>query len=254
MIITLFLLLVALFLWRPAQVQSFDHQFLLENNSIDLDFSKIETDTSSLVDDSQINNILAFTYKIKLKDSVPADLPLFIVVFNKQIIFFADREMINEDVNEIEIDVAEFLTKNPNKWPIFYKNNVIKDFDLEVTNISLRNAFSTDRTSTKIHDLNAIRERDGSLTIIFNLEETNKSVHSYKLFCLDEKEEVVSSIPLKQENNFLWPSYSFSNLLANQKNELIFNLSKFDCAGKLYVLGDDQFISNQTLIVQVEDL
>ncbi len=254
MIVIFFLLLAGLFLWRPVQAQSFTYQFELENNSIDFDFTKIEPSTDLPINISATNNILAFAYKIKLQDSLPADIPLFIVVFNKQIIFSVNTQMLNENINEVEIDIAQFLTKDFTQWPVFYKNNVVRDFDLEVLNISLKNAFSIDRTQAQIHDLNVIKENDNSLTVLFTLEEPIKRIHSYQLFCLNEKQEVVASVPLHQRNNFLWPECSFINLLTNQKNELIFNLLDFDCAGNLYVVGDEKFTSNQTSIVKVENL
>lgn len=142
MIVIFFLLLAGLFLWRPVQAQSFTYQFELENNSIDFDFTKIEPSTDLPINISATNNILAFAYKIKLQDSLPADIPLFIVVFNKQIIFSVNTQMLNENINEVEIDIAQFLTKDFTQWPVFYKNNVVRDFDLEVLNISLKNAFS----------------------------------------------------------------------------------------------------------------
>jgi len=254
MIIVFFLLLVSLFLWRPIQVQSFTYQFALENNSINFDFTKIETNTDSSINASQANNVLAFTYKIKLRDSLPADIPIFIVVFDKQVIFSVNTQEAIENSNEVEINIADFLNKNSASWPIFYKNNLIKDFDLEITNVVLKDAFTRNKIPIQIYDLNAIKEKNGSLTIIFTIQEAIKAVHSYQLFCLNEKQEILSSVSLCQNNNFFWPGYSFQNLLTNQKNELIFNLLDFDCMGNLYVLGDKQFASNQTSIVEVENL
>lgn len=253
MILILFLLSI-FFLFKPASVEGFTHQFILKDNIINFDFSKIETIATSSSKSSATRNVLSFEFRIQAQEDLPTDIPLFIVAFNQEAVFYVDASAIDANFHKVEIDLKDFTSTYANQWPIFYKNNAIEDLNLEVINVSFIDSLTQNKSSGKIDDLNVIKEHDGSLTVIFSVQETSKNLHSYELFCLNQKQEIINSVKLNQKDNFLWPGYSFIKLTANQKNELIFHLTEFNCESDLYVIGDDDFVSNKTSMIEVENL
>lgn len=253
MILILFLLSI-FFLFKPASVEGFTHQFILKDNTINFDFAKIETIAVPSIESSKTHDVLSFDFRVRTQEDLPTDIPLFIVAFNQEIIFYVDASAIDENFHKVEIDLKDFVSTHANQLPIFYQNNVIKNLNLEIINVNLIDSLTQNKSSVKIDDLNIIKERDDSLTVIFSVQEASKNLHSYELFCLNQKQEIINSIELNQKDNFLWPEYSFIKFITNQKNELIFHLAEFYCDGDLYVIGDGDFMSNKISIIEVEDL
>lgn len=253
MILILFLLSI-FFIFSPYPIKGFTHQFVLKNNTINFDFTKIEAIATPSSKSSTTNNVLSFDFKVQTQEDLPADIPLFIVAFNQEIIFYADASAIDKNFHKVEINLEDFISTYTNQLPIFYKNNAISDLSLEVSNVGFINTLIKSKSLIKIDDLNIIKEQDGSLTIIFSVQEENKNLHSYQLFCFNQKQEIINSTKLNQKDNFLWPEYSFVKLATNQRSELIFHLTEFNCEGDLYVIGDEDFTSNKTSIIKVENL
>lgn len=255
MIVVLFFLSL-FFLAKPALVQGFTYQFKLENNFINLDFSKIEPviGSSTINEPSEKNNILSFVYKIETKQNLPADIPVFIVVFDKKVIFTADATLADDFFHTVEIDLKNHSLTESKQLPIFYKNNFFNKCEIDLLNIKFIKELTAERSLIEINDLNVIREKDSSVTVIFSVQEDVKSLHSYQLFCLNEQQQILNSIQLTQDDNFLWSEFSFLNFYANQKNEIIFHLTEFSCDGEVYVVGDGLFESNRTSIIGLENL
>lgn len=253
MILTL-LFLGIFSLLKPTTVQGFTHQFVLEDNVINLDFIKVKpTADNPEITPSSLDSTLFFTYQIEAKSGLPPDIPLFIATYDKEVIFFADASLADGISHDVEIDLKNFGLGDHSQMPIFYQNNFLEEYHLSLFNLNFINQ-TTVKSSAKIEDLSAIREKDNSLTIVFGLREDIKNTHVYQLFCLDKEHKIMSSTKLTQEDSFLWSRFSFSSFYTNQKNELIFHLKEFDCEGEIYILGDGLFKSNQTAIIGVENL
>lgn len=255
MIVALFFLSL-FFLTKPTLAQGFTYQFKLENNFINLDFNKIEPviGSSTIEEPSEKNNILSFTYKIKNKQNLPTGIPIFIVVFDKKVIFTVDATLVDDFFHTVEIDLKNHGLTESKQLPIFYKNNFFDKCEIDLLNLSFIKALTTKTSLAKINDLNVIREKDNSVTVIFSVQEDVKSLHSYQLFCLDKRQQILNSIQLTQDDNFLWSEFSFLNFYANQKNEIIFHLTEFSCDSEVYVVGDGLFESNRTSIIGLENL
>ncbi len=253
MILILFLLSV-FFFFKPAPIEGFTHQFVLEDNTINFDFTKLEIIATSSSKSSPIHSVLSFDFRVQAQEGLPANIPLFIVAFNRKIIFYVDADAIDKNFRKVEIDLKDFVSTYANQLPIFYQNNAIKNLNLEIINVNLIDSLTQNKSLAKIDDLNIIKEHDNYLTVIFSVQEETKNLHSYQLFCLNQNQEIVNSIELNQKDNFLWPEYSFIKFITNQKKELIFHLAEFNCEGDLYVVGDDDFMSNKTSIIEIENL
>lgn len=254
MIVKLFFLSI-FFLLKSDSVKAFTHQFALKNNAINLDFVKLEPITDEpILTPSDLKRVLSFTYRIETQENLPVDIPIFIAAYDKKVIFSADASLADSVFHDVEIDLNNFAVNDYKQMPIFYQNHSLVGYDLNLINVNLINQSTGVKSLAKISDLNAIREKDDSLTIIFTLEEEIKNNHSYQLFCLDENLQIKHSLVLSQNDNFLWPMFSFFNLHANQKSELIFHLEKFSCEGKVYIIGDGVFESDKSTIIEVEDL
>ena len=251
--ILILLFLSIFFLFKPALVNGFTYQFVLENNIVDLDFVKVKTLENPQAEIPESNNILSFDYRLETKESYPANIPLFIVAFDKEVVFYADSSFIEAEPHTVKINMQNFSTYS-DQMPVFYKNNFIDGFNLDISNVNFINQSADNESSIKINDLNVIREKDGSLTVVFFVQEEFKSQHSYQLFCLNEKQEIINSIKLSKKDNFLWPEHYFINLFANQNSELIFNLEEFTCIGELYVATENGSKSNKTSIIGIENL
>jgi len=251
--ILILLFLSILVLLKPALVHGFTYQFVLENNTVDLNFTKVKIPENPQVELSKSNDVLSFDYKLESEENLPTDIPLFIVVFNQEVIFSADASLLDEKYHTTEVGMKNFQAYL-GQMPVFYKNNVIEDFKLEIANVSFIDQVTENESLVEINDLNIIREKEGFLTVIFSLQEEIKNPHLYQLFCLNEKQEIVNSTQLIQRDNFLWPDYFFANLVVNQKNELIFHLEKFNCSGELYVTADSSSKSDKTSIIGIENL
>ncbi|KKQ08515.1 MAG: hypothetical protein US20_C0015G0003 [Candidatus Pacebacteria bacterium GW2011_GWF1_36_5] len=218
MIIILFFLTL-FFSVRQIEAQSFSYQFILANNSIDLDFlKKLELN----LEEQKPKNFLSFEYKLEKQNDLPSDLPLF---------------------------------NRNDRIPVFYQSNYLDGFKLTLENLIFieEPILNKDKTSI-IKDLSVIRELDQSLSIIFSLEETEKRQHSFQLICLDEGGEVTNSNKLFKNDDFLWSDFFFTNSFSNKKNEFIFHLDKLECSGLVYVLTDFSIQSDKTSIIRVEDL
>lgn len=254
MIIVLFFLNLFL-LASPVSAQEFTYQFKLENNSINLDFTKIKTPLSNPeIELSQSKSVLSFTYKIETKQKLPADIPVFIVVFDKKVIFTADASQASNSFHTAEIDLKNFNLNDHDQLPVFYQNNFFEGYKTDLFGLNFIKEPTVKSFPVEINDLNVIREKDDSLTIVFSVQEKSKNIHSYQLFCLDKQQKIANSIELIQNDNFLWPEFSFLNFYANQKNELIFHLTEFSCDGEVYVVGDEFFESNKTSIINLDNL
>lgn len=252
---------------KKVEAKSFDYQFVFENNSINLDFFKVvnvaptnqpvvEVISPSIepVQASSVK-ILSFEYKLKKNNDLPLDLPLFLVTFGQEVIFYADAGLADDQIHKVEIDLSLFDQGTINKTPVFYQNNYLSGFELEVSNVVFISEFSSDAAvDPQVIDLSVIREKDQSLTIIFTFQEESKEPHEYNLSCLNEKEKIVHSIKLNKNDDFLWSNFSFIRFFANQKNELIFHLNEFDCDGLVSINTDQKFRSTAVSIINVEDL
>lgn len=252
--ILIFLFLTLFFLLRPAAADAFTYQFKLENNFIDLDFIRMEEVVSDLpIESSESNSIFSFTYKIKTTRVLPKDIPILIAVFDKKVIFSADVSLADNSFHTVEIDLKNLALNNYNQLPVFYQNKFLEGYEIDLFDLSFIES-SPDKPSIKINDLNIVREKDNSVTVIFSIQEDDKSPRSYQIICLDEQQEILNSLKLIQKDNFMWPEFSFFNFYSNQKNELIFRLTEFNCDGEAYVVGDEFFKSNKTKIINLEDL
>ncbi|AKM81388.1 MAG: hypothetical protein US01_C0001G0438 [candidate division TM6 bacterium GW2011_GWF2_28_16] len=247
MIIILFFLTL-FFSVRQIEAQSFSYQFILANNSIDLDFlKKLELN----LEEQKPKNFLSFEYKLEKQNDLPSDLPLFIVAFDKEVLFSVDSSLADSLFHQVEIN----LTNRNDRIPVFYQSNYLDGFKLTLENLIFieEPILNKDKTSI-IKDLSVIRELDQSLSIIFSLEETEKRQHSFQLICLDEGGEVTNSNKLFKNDDFLWSDFFFTNSFSNKKNEFIFHLDKLECSGLVYVLTDFSIQSDKTSIIRVEDL
>lgn len=253
--IVILLFLSLFFLINPKLIWGFTYQFKLENNSVDLNFSKVEKINSNLpIKSSELNSIFSFTYKITTTQNLPIDVPVLIAVFDKKVIFSADASLADNSFHTVEIDLKNYSLDDHDQLPVFYQNNFFKGYTIDLFDSSFIKESLFNKPSIKIDDLNVIREKDNSLTIIFSVQEEIRSLHSYQLFCLDEQQKILNSVKLTQNDNFLWPDFFFLSFYANQKNELIFHLTEFDCKNQLYIIGDELFESNRTSVINLEDL
>lgn len=247
MIIILFFLIL-LFSVRQVEAQSFSYQFILANNSINLDFlEKLELN----LEEQEPKNFLSFEYKLEKQKDLPLDLPLFLVVFGEEAIFSADASLADGLFHQVEIN----LSNRNDRMPVFYQSSYLDGFELSFMNLIFIEESSLNKDGIfQIKDLSAIRELDESLSIVFSLEEAEKIPHSFRLICLDEQDKFMSSTELIRNDDFLWSNFSFINLFSNQKNELTFHLDQFECLGLVYLLADSTVQSNKTSIIRVEDL
>lgn len=267
----IFILFSLIFLPKRVEAKSFSYQFIFTENAIDLDFFKaINLDpTVKLISDPVLNpsvsplpspsvplvRILSFEYKIKQNIALPLDIPLFLITFDREVIFYADASWADDQFHRVEIDLSLFDLDIFNKTPIIYQNNYLSNFELEVRNLAfIESSFSNTVVDFQINDLSAIRELDKSLTIVFSLHDDSKRNHEYKLLCLSEKEEVLSSIKLNKNDDFLWTTFSFVSFFTNQKNELVFHLKEFNCDDLVRVIADQKISSASVFIVNVGDL
>ncbi len=252
---------------RQIQAKSFDYQFIFEGNSINLDFFKainISPATQPIIEvippsieptQPQLAKFLSFEYKLKKNNDLPLDLPLFLVAFGQEVIFYADTSLADDQFHKVEIDLSSFDQDILKKSPVFYQNNYLSGFELEVSNVVFISELSSNAIADpQVIDLSAIREKDQSLTVVFALQEELKAPHEYELACLNEKEEVIHSVELSKNDDFLWSNFSFIRFFANQKNELIFHLNEFNCDGLINLTMDQKIKSTSVSIINVENL
>lgn len=260
-------LVIALFLLQfiafnsevEAQVQNY--QFLLIDNFIDLELFKPIVLTEKLPDSNSQNiqekNILSFKYQLSENKNLPLDLPLFLVAFNKDVVFYTDASVADGFQHEIQLDLKKYF-QDEDDWhlPVFYQNQYLKDLDLKLSDFNfVENLSLSPVLSATIEDLDVIEEIDKSLTVIFSLIEENRRPHSYELFCLDEtSQRDIGSKKLIVSDGFLWGGFNFANLFSNIKKELIFHLSDFACDGLFYVLLDGQIKSEAVGVTELKDL
>ena len=234
-------------------MNAFTYQFVLENNIISFDFSQINIPSNFQIELTKPKEILSFDYRLTTEQSLPKDIPLFLVVFGQEVIFSADVNLADADFHTTQVNIKNFADYF-DQLPVFYKNNVIENFKLEIANVTFVDQLYENKSLISITDLNVIREADNSLTVIFSVQEEIKNSHSYQLFCLNEKQEIIDSTKLNQKDNFLWPNFSFLSFYTNHKNELIFHLKEFSCNGSFYVTADDVFTSDRVSVIAAEDL
>lgn len=255
----LFSLLLQLFIFKSEILaQSQNYQFLLYDNSISLDlFQPITlTDQLSSSEDYQ-KSILYFKYKLKADENLPTDIPLFLLAFDKEVIFYADANLADGFFHEVNLDLnSYFQAEGAWNLPVFYKNQYFSNLDLELIDFNFLDNFSSNSSSLiAIKDLSVIAELDQSLTVIFSLEEGDRKMHFYELLCLDEaNQQIIDSIELIVTDNFLWKDFGFASLFGNAKNELIFRLENFNCDGFFQVVADGQNKSEIVELVEVGDL
>ena len=258
--ILILILLNFIFFSKNIEAKSFSHQFVLTNNLIDLNFFKIvdlpvptPTPTTEIKQNSQ--KILSFDYKLSKTKDLPPDLPLFIVVFDQKVIFSADASLADGLTHHVQLNLETIDPNYLGKFPVFYQNNYLNDFEFILENLSFINEIESIRENIlQIKNLNVIRELDQSLTIVFSLEEQFKNHYSYQMFCLNEKKEVTNSAKLIKNDDFLWSKFSFLNFFSNQKNELIFHLEDFKCDGLVYLSNEFDVRSEEVSIINVKDL
>ena len=242
-----------LFLNKTA-AKSFNYEFVLSDNLIDLNFFKV---LDLPIEDLQLEhgNIISFEYILNKTANLPQEIPLFILALGKQVLFSVDAKMADGIVHQVSLDLSQFGSLSTAEMPIFYKNNYLDNFELEIKNL-LFTKDSSEKLSedSQIKNLSAIREADQSLTIIFSLEGENLRDHRYEIFCLGDGGKIANSSKLTRTDDFLWPNFSFLRFFANYKNELIFNLNEFACDGLVYLQNDVGLRSDQTSIVEVTDL
>jgi hypothetical protein len=102
-----------------------------------------------------------------------------------------------------------------------------------------------------MNDLLLVREKDGSLTVLFKQSDDRGGQARYELSCLDVDGASESRILAKQ--HYSWPAWRFSFDLPTQ-GELIFQVSDFACQNQARV---HDLFTNQTIdsaIVRLEDL
>lgn len=285
MALMIFILLVLQFLFFIPKVWAteFEYQFNLSGNFIYLDFfKKIEVPSPTFIQPVVVfsptltltpspippspptptpttmikKKILAFDYKLEATQTLPEDLPLFIVAFEQQVVFSANASTADSMLHHIELDIESLNPLYLERLPIFYQNNYVQDFKLQVNNLTYLENFTNPPTvsNAKIKDVNLIRESDQSLTLIFSLNEEVKKTDSYFLICTDENQKLLNKVQLIRTDDFLWSNFDFSNFNSNQKGDLIFHLAEFPCAGMINVASGngDQFAISS--IIEVESL
>lgn len=240
--------LILVFLAKPIEAQGFSYQFVLTNNSINLDFlEELELD----LDERELKNFLFFEYKLEKQGELPLDLPLFLVAIDKEVLFSADASLADGLFHKVELDLSNRI----GQMPVFYQSSYLDGFELSLKNLIFTEQSSLSKNSAlRLKDLSVIRELNQSLSVIFSLEEVEKTQHSFQLVCLDEQNKSINSVGLVRNDDFLWSNFSFINLFANQKNELIFHLDQFECGGFVRVVADFAIQSDKTSIIRVEDL
>jgi hypothetical protein len=247
-----------MFFGSQTPVYGFDYQFVLTNNTIAFDFVRVQpiTNVANTVTNSNTNSnkFLSFSYRLTEPVDLPTDLPLFLMILNDQVFFFADASILSTDVVNLSFDTSLFAPYSPHQLPIFLKNALVDDLKLEISDLQFSDQALEAVEPFVLSDLNLIREVDGSITVIFTLTEKLKRPHLYQLICLNEQEELISSVILTQTDHFLWSDYTFHNLLANSKNELIFHLASWRCTGDAYVIGDKLYSSNRTKVIDITNL
>ena len=250
-----FLLVLILNILFSSKTQAFSYQFVLADNQIQFEYERLTSIFEQIHFSPQVYKALVFDYQLSSQETVPTDLPLFIVAFDREIIFYANSEALNRGFLQAEIDLQSLSATYPEQWPVFYQNKHLKTLDLEIKNLHFAKQLKTvDKSSARLDDLSIFKEGDHSVTIIFTVHETQRNLHQYKLVCLDQKEQVLAQIPLQQADHYLWAPYSFVKLLPNHQQELIFHVEDLPCAGQLYVLRDDGLQSAPTAIVPVQNL
>lgn len=240
-----------------AQSQSQSYQFLLMDNSINLElFQPVALPSQDLSSKSYDKNILSFKYKIQADKNLPSDIPLFLVAFGDEVIFYADASKADGFFHEVSLNLKPYFLTNDWSLPVFYKNQYFTNLNLELTAFNFLDDLNfQSNDSYAINDLNVIRELDQSLTVIFSLAENERQAHFYELVCLDNtSQEMIHSRKLIVSDSFLWGGFEFVNLLSNAKKELIFHLSSFNCEGSFYVLVDGEIKSTTTEAIGIKDL
>jgi hypothetical protein len=261
----IFILLSLVIFSTKVDAKSFDYQFIFEDNFINLDFFKVidvaptNQPTTAIIPIPIISTspakILSFEYKLSKINDLPLDLPLFLATFGQEVIYYADASLADDQLHKVEIDLSLFDQDILGKTPVFYQNNYLSGFELEVKNVVFIGEFSSNTVADpQVIDLSVIREKDQSLTIVFTLQEESKAPHEYELSCLNEKEEIIHSVKLSKNDDFLWSNFSFIRFFANHKNELIFHLNEFNCDGLVNIKTDQQKKSTAISIINVEDL
>lgn len=257
---------------QVVQAKNFASQFVLSDNSINVDFFQIvnlpEIEPSSPSSSPSPNqtpaptlppaNLLSFTYQLSKFKELPADLPLFIVTLGQKVIFTADANLADGLEHQVLLDISVLAPDQLGQTPVFYQNSYLDDFELILGGLAFVSQPapipSVSISPTKIINPSAIRERDQSLTVIFTLQETVREQHFYKLSCLDAQGAKPDSVWLIKNDNFLWSTLSFLGAWSNQKNELIFHLAQFDCAGQVQFINERGDISEPVSIIAVENL
>jgi len=261
LVVILFLLQFIIFN-SEVEAQAQNYQFVLVDNSINLELFKpldfLPTETGDIKDSNNLHpSFLQFAYQIEADQDLPSDIPLFLLAFDRQVVFFADSNQADGLEHQVQIDLKDYF-KDEENWslPVFYQNQYFNDLQLKLHKLSFLEDYSLPLSSSvAINDLTAIEETDGSLTLLFSLVEKNKQRHVYELLCLDQKsQKLLSSKKLLRNDEFLWPNFNFSNLLSNQKQELIFHLSDFVCDEEIVVLLDGELRSQATQMIRVSDL
>ena len=270
--ILLMLFLSCLLGSSPVMAKSFSTQYILTSNSINIDFyrvlnppiSQLSTTTPSpvvalsptiLPPTGTRNNWLVFTYKLSKNQPLPNDLPLFLVVFEEQVLFAADASLADGQEHQMSINLQELALSDKTFTPIFYQNNYLQDFELEISGLAFSDQPAKQSVEvSQLDDLTVVREADQSLTVIFKLDPKPNQQHFYQLVCLNDASQVTASKSLLKTDDFLWPKLIFGSFAANQKNELIFSVSDFICDGQVYVKNELGVRSIPVSIIKVSDL
>jgi|GEM_PF-5894852 len=241
---------------QEVHAQSQNFQFLLKDNSINLElFQSVDLPNQEL-NAKPHGDILSFKYKIQTEENLPSDIPLFLVAFGDEVIFYADASKADGFFHEVSLNLKPYFLTNDWSLPVFYKNQYFTNLNLELTAFNFLDDLNfQSNDSYAINDLNVIRELDQSLTVIFSLAENERQAHFYELVCLDNtSQEMIHSRKLIVSDSFLWGGFEFVNLLSNAKKELIFHLSSFNCEGSFYVLVDGEIKSTTTEAIGIKDL
>jgi hypothetical protein len=269
----LFLLTATIFflslVLAPLQAQSFNYQFVLKDNSIDLNFSKLEVALPSLsssptpplaptIGDHAIDQqarALSFVYSLEAANTLIPDLPLVLLVGGEEVLFYATSAEAGLASHQVWLDLSEITAFNQQKPPVFYKNHSLGDFTFQVSEFQwLANLPSTLQPALELHNLTAVREQDQSLTILFAVNSQEFWPNTYYLVCQSERSEQINRSKLIKTDDFLWPNLVFLNFTPNHKQELIFQLPSFACGGLVFVVDQFNHRSEAVSIIGIEKL
>lgn len=234
----LFILIFFVLFCSPIVAQSFNYQFKISYNSINLNLFETIEEAPTPDNDGQF---LSFDYQLSSESDLPPDWPLFLATLDNKVLFYADQNLADGQTHQVAIDTNGEL-------PIFYKNTFIKGLELDLNNFHFVDD-KADKKPLEVEGLLAIREKDQSLTILISINSSDKNNHSFELFCADNNQ----SAKLNKVDDFLWTDFNFLNFLSNHQDEFIFHLNSFDCFSNVYLLADGRN-KTSTSIINIEDL